>query len=117
MLSLAHANPGGSIPASGAAVAITPGLPSAAGTGTTTPNTPTPGTPTSSIPPTGAVNLDGLPNGNESTDISITVSGARSKESSSRGGAYKVTLDDPCFKVLPAALRKYKVRRRRARVS
>ena len=110
MLSLAHPNPAGSIPASGAAVAITPGLPSAAGTGTTTPNTPTPGTPTSSIPPTGAVHLDGLSNSNDVTDISITVSGSRSKDSSSRSGAYKVTLDDPCFKVLPAALRKYKVR-------
>ncbi|KAG8687767.1 Adaptor for signal transduction, partial [Ceratobasidium sp. 394] len=47
--------------------------------------------------------------------VSITANGAKEDEPGSRDGntnpykSFKVTLDDPCWKVLPAALKKYRV--------
>lgn len=79
-----------------------------------------PGPSTSRLGETGSISASSAPNsvstaahtpaGGSSAAVPSDSTKARAKDDASRAAkSFRVTLEDPCFKVLPAALKKYKI--------
>lgn len=64
---------------------------------------------TSSAPPTLLPSPNNLP-GSNAQSVADSASAKAAKDSASQAArSFRVTLEDPCWKVLPAALKKYKI--------